>query len=305
MKKCIITPVSFSDHSAVSFNIQSDDFIKRGPGFFKFNNSLLNDHCFVEGMSKKIPEYKEKYRYLQDKGLYWDILKMEIRSFTICYCKQIAKNKKNEEALLQQQFSLLHKLMCANPEQETTAKFYEVKLKLEQISMHKTEGTMIRSKARWCEQGERSARYFFNLEKRNRSNNYITKLKADDRTLVTPTEILKEEHRYYQNLYTSTCTNPNDTCFDKFFESPSLPKLTAQLADTSDGRLTKEECHASLKEFSRGKSPSTDGLTAEFYLKFWEQLGQEIVDSFNYAFEIGELSISQKKRNNHTYSKKR
>ena len=233
--------------------------------------------------------------YLQDKRLYWDMLKMEIRSFTICYCKQIAKNKRNEEAVLQQQFSSLHKLMCANPGQETVAKFYEVKLKLEQISMHKTEGAMIRSKARWCEQGERSTRYFFNLEKRNRSNNYITKLKAENRTLVTPTEILNEEYRYYQNLYTSTCTNPNDTCFDEFFESPTLPKLTSQLAGTSDGFLTKEECHASLKVFSRGKSPGTDGLTAEFYLKFWELLGQELVDILNYAFEIGELSISQKK----------
>ena len=35
VKECNITPVSFSDHSAVSFNIQSDDIIKRGPGFFQ------------------------------------------------------------------------------------------------------------------------------------------------------------------------------------------------------------------------------------------------------------------------------
>ena len=113
VKECIITPVSFSDHSAVSFNIQSDDFIERGPGFFKFSNSLLNDHCFVERLSKKIPEYKEKYNYLQDKRLYWDMLKMELRSFAICYCKKIAKNKRNEEAVLQQQFSSLHTLMIS------------------------------------------------------------------------------------------------------------------------------------------------------------------------------------------------
>ena len=118
VKECIITPVSFSDHSAVSFNIQSDNFTKRGPGFFKFNNSLLNYHCFIEGLSRKIPEYKEKYGHLQDKRLYWHMLKMEIRSFTICYCKQIAMNKKYEEPVLQQQFSSLHKLMCANPAQQ-------------------------------------------------------------------------------------------------------------------------------------------------------------------------------------------
>ena len=36
VKECSIIPipVSFSDHSAVSFLVQSDDFIKRGPSFF-------------------------------------------------------------------------------------------------------------------------------------------------------------------------------------------------------------------------------------------------------------------------------
>ena len=169
VKEYIITLVSFSTIQLSRSTFSLTTLLREVLVFFKFDNSLLNDHCFVEGLSKKIPEYKEKYNYLQDKRLYWDMLKMEIRSFTICYCKKIAKNKRNEEAVLQQQFSSLHKLMCANPGQETVAKFYEVKLKLEQISMHKAEGTMISSKARWCEQGERSTRCFFNLEKRNRS----------------------------------------------------------------------------------------------------------------------------------------
>ena len=94
VKECSVIPVSFSDHSAVTFSVQSDDFIKRGPGFFKFNNSLLSDHSFVERLSKNIPEYKKRYSYLEDKRLYWDMLKMEIRSFVISYCKQSAKKKK-------------------------------------------------------------------------------------------------------------------------------------------------------------------------------------------------------------------
>ena len=73
---------------------------------------------------------------------------MKIRSFTIYYCRQNAKTKKAEEAVLQQKLSSLHKLMCENPTQETTANYYEIKMKLEQISLHKTEGAMIRSKAR-------------------------------------------------------------------------------------------------------------------------------------------------------------
>ena len=123
------------------------------------------------------------------------MLKTEIRSFTSYYCRQNAKTKKAEE-VLQQKLSTLHKLMCENPTQETTANYYEVKMKLEQISLHKTEGAMIRSKARWCEQGTRSTRYFVNLDKRNHSNKYITKLRVENRTLTSPDEILNEEHRY-------------------------------------------------------------------------------------------------------------
>ena len=51
--------------------------------------------------------------------------------------------------------------------------------------------------------------------------------------------------------------------------------------------LTKEECYASLKSFSKGKSPGTDGLTAQFSLSFWKLLGRELVDSSYYAFEKG------------------
>ena len=134
----------------------------------------------------------------------------------------------------------------------------------------------------------------FNLEKRNHSNKYITKLRVENRTLTSSNEILNEEHRYYKRLYTSR-TNPNDPRFGVFFDSSTLPKLSPHQADSCDGLLTKEECYASLKSFCKGKSPGTDGLTVEFYLSFRELLGQELVESFNYAFEKGEMLISQKR----------
>ena len=58
----------FSDHSALSALICTDEKqSKRGPGFWKFNNSLLTDKSYVELITKSISEYVTKYQDLEDK----------------------------------------------------------------------------------------------------------------------------------------------------------------------------------------------------------------------------------------------
>ena len=42
------------------------------------------------------------------------------------------------------------------------------------------------------------------------------------------------------------------------------------------------------------KSPGSDGLTVEFYRKFWPKIGDFLVNSLNHSYEKGELSSSQK-----------
>ena len=42
------------------------------------------------------------------------------------------------------------------------------------------------------------------------------------------------------------------------------------------------------------KSHGSDGLTTEFYRAFWDIISTYVVNSFNYAFNTGNLSISQR-----------
>ena len=88
--KCHNQIAPHCDHSLVLLELKTNVQPPRGPGFWKFNCSLLEDCDYTEKMARKIPQFIERYEYL-DKGLQWEMVKMEIRSFTISF--QLCKNK--------------------------------------------------------------------------------------------------------------------------------------------------------------------------------------------------------------------
>ena len=79
IKDVEILPNIFSDHSAITLSMSSVvTGTKSGPGFWKFNNSLLTDQNYLQMITTQIPEFVSKYQELTDKRLLWDLIKMEI-----------------------------------------------------------------------------------------------------------------------------------------------------------------------------------------------------------------------------------
>lgn len=62
-----------------------------------------------------------------------------------------------------------------------------------------------------------------------------------------------------------------------------------------EGQVTEDEYYEALKNFDSRKTPGTDGFPAEFYRFFWPENSKEMTDSFNYAFQSGTLSITQRR----------
>ena len=53
--------------------------------------------------------------------------------------------------------------------------------------------------------------------------------------------------------------------------------------------ITEKELYSTLKSFSKNKSPGLDGLSAEFYLKFWPKIKDKLMDVYKEAFGNGIL----------------
>ena len=123
-----IVPNIFSDHSAITLSMSLErNETKRGPGFWKFKNSLLTDKCSTEMITKQIPEFISKYCNLNDKGLFWEMIKMEIRASTIIFAKNKAKQRRNEEKDLLLRLNLLQEKLRSNFSEETKVEMDRVK----------------------------------------------------------------------------------------------------------------------------------------------------------------------------------
>ena len=72
-------------------------------------------------------------------------------------------------------------------------------------------------------------------------------------------------------------------------------KLTDDQKLSCEGELSAAECFESLKTMEMGKSPGTDGLPAEFYKVFWNDVSTNLLASLNSLLSKGHLSISQRR----------
>ena len=107
-------------------------------------------------------------------------------------------------------------------------------------------------------------------------------------------EIMTAIQTFYENLYSSDFSHSSRD-FYEFGRDLQFAKLSDEEMLNLDGEITLEECEKILNTFQNGKSPGADSYTGEFYKQFFSLLGQDLVNSFNAAFDIGKMSVSQRR----------
>ena len=82
------------------------------------------------------------------------------------------------------------------------------KMELNELVDHKMEGHTLRAKAQIIEEGEKNSQYFANLEKKKKAENKVIKrLNVNNNIITEQKDILKEEMKFYQKLYSNKFKN--------------------------------------------------------------------------------------------------
>jgi exonuclease III len=293
-----IKPGFRSDHSLINISFYAQEKSNRGPSYWRFNANLLKNSEYPDYINNRINEILEKHKDIKNPSLLWDIVKMELRSSTICFSKNMAaKNRDHiKETIIRN--DELEKLMATDPSEDTIHEYNATKLEIEYYNNEKAQGAFVRSRADWAEFGEKNSKYFLNLEKRNYKMKCITKLiKENEEEINNSDEILHYEAEYYKKLYTHpTLTNNTERlqCMPEFLNE-TTPKISNEDKELCENPIDLEDIGHALKDLKNGKSPGTDGFTPDFYKFFWPKIKLLVLNSLNHAYEQGELSIEQKR----------
>ena len=102
---------------------------------------------------------------------------------------------------------------------------------------------------------------------------------------------MTEIHNFYANLYDK---DSGSIPSDEFLKGINSKMLTDEQRERLDTKITITEYFDGLRSFEKNKTPCNDGLTIEFYLAFWDLVGECLVDALTFAQEQGQLSTSQK-----------
>jgi exonuclease III len=311
-----ILPKYKSDHAPVNVHVIINTSLEEhGKGYWKFNNSLLKDLEFVKLIKNEIINIKTMYAaspYNPDfisvcpcknllfsisDQLFWETLLVQLRGRIISYASR-KKRKTNElEKSLEQQILELDEQMKSNPNtvRANLDTLEQLNLELEDIRNNTIQGTMIRSRARWHELGEKPSSYFLNLENRNHINKTIVELKKEDGTVITgKNEILKTQKLFYEKLYSCQNEEVDDATFFEKLNPEDIPTLSEDDRNSIEGQITYNELLEALKRSKNDKSPGLDGYTSEFFKFFWIDIGHFLLRSINFAYKNNTLSITQK-----------
>ena len=308
VKKCNIENSYRSDHSPAILSLCFNKFIKGKP-LWKFNNSLLKEIGYLNAINKKIDEIKQQYslpiynydnlqnipdseiQFRINDQLFLDTLLMEIRGQTISYSSY--KKKQNDKKEMQLAEKILQ--LEQNLNEEKMGELEKLKLELTELRQIKVNGAVIRSRTTNLLEGEKPTKYFCSLETHNYLSKIIPKLEMPDGQIMTDQwDILKESEVFYKTLYSKNDDYMTEINLKEYLKDADIPKLSDNESNKLEGHITLAELTNALRNMKNNKSPGTDGYSCEFFKVFWKKIGNFVLRSINYGYDIGELSIVQK-----------
>ena len=121
----------------------------------------MEDEEYLNKINQKSREWIEENREIQDPRVLWDFLKYKIRFETIAYSKKKAKDRRSVLVCLEERLKECQVKCDEDPTPENLNSLEITQTEYDRHYDYITQGTIIRSRVNWYEQGGKSNTFFF------------------------------------------------------------------------------------------------------------------------------------------------
>ena len=158
------------------------------------------------------------------------------------------------------------------------------------LESKQTKGAKIRANIRWDLEGKTCSKTFFKFLK----DKTILELYTDDQKSKyssNPNELLKSAKNVYENLYTRETVSKSaiDELLNKI---PTSRKISKEHFKLCEAEISLDEITKAINSQKNNKSPGNDGLTAEFYKHFSNELYPILSEVYDSWKQLGIIGIS-------------
>ena len=228
-------------------------------------------------------------------------MKLSIKEESIVFSRNKRRRLRKEQVFLTNKLIRLRRRLV-DGDDTVSVLISDTESRLKALRVKEIEGIMIRSRAQWLEEGERPSRYFFNLQKIKAQRSHISSVYDLNGTEVSSQEEIEKAHvDFYSRLFSE---EPIDAALQDDLLSSLSRRLSSDQASSCEGQMTLDEMTLALRSMNANKAPGPDGLSVEFYAKFWDRLGPYLCRVLNACFRAGEMCESMKTSNTRVIFKK-
>ena len=139
----------------------------------------------------------------------------------------------------------------------------------------------------WYEFGEKSSKFFLNLEKNRAIQGQVRTIVSNEKEITDESEINAHIAYFYETRFKEKLSFKNEN-LTQYLENISMPCLSKEKQDSCEGVITEKELFEALKSMQNNKSPGNDGLSKEFYEKM------PFMYAIQKSYNIKQLCVSQR-----------
>lgn len=286
-----IGPITWSDHAPVTLMLLGAMPPLRRC-HWRLNERLLKQPELRAELLQHVEDYfRTNCGSVSSPAILWEAHKSVIRGHCISIATRLKKDSELQRRDLLARLTRLESSLPAQPTIRALRQIVDLRAKLKDLSIHKTERLLLYTKQRYYERG-------------NKAHTLLAHQLRDDGARTTPhflrtpggqvtydpEAISRLFHDFFSKLYSlpldpSHTQSSHPASIKEFLATCQLPTLPTEAMSSLNDPIDAEELEDVLKALPLGKAPGPDGLTYLYYKTFSSQLAPHLLGLFNAFLE--------------------